>query len=250
MKLPTAIAFDIDNTLVVSKQKITPEIAGLLAQISCAIPTAIISGAGMPQYLSQVISLLPPTACFEKLYLFPSDGAACFVHSGTEWIPRYTHTIPEAAALHAIRVIEEAFAETNIIAGEQHYGEIIENRGSSIAVSALGQQAPVAAKEKWDPDHKKRERVIALIAPQLPDFEVRSGGMTTIDITLKGIDKGYAMRWFADELHQPIEKILYVGDALYEGGNDVAVIATGMQTHAVNNPTDTEALLRSMLDVR
>ena len=116
-------------------------------------------------------------------------------------------------------------------------------------MSALGQHAPVSAKEKWDPDHKKRESVVAIIQPLLPDFEVRIGGMTTIDITLKGIDKGYAMKWFSEYLKVPISSMLYVGDALYEGGNDASVIPTGITTYPVENPSGTEQLIAQLLDV-
>ncbi len=247
MTLPTAIAFDSDNTLSISKQTITPEMAALLAKLTYKIPTAIISGAGMPQYLSQIISLLPAETCYKNVYLFPSTGAACFVSRESHWEPLYTHTIPHTAALRVMQVVEQALVDTRVTAGEPAYGEIIENRGASIAVSALGQQAPVAAKEKWDPDHKKRERVVAIIQPLLPDFEVRIGGMTTIDITLKGIDKGYAMKWFSEYLKVPISSMLYVGDALYEGGNDASVIPTGITTHPVANPTETEKLISQLL---
>ena len=247
MTLPTAIAFDSDNTLSISKQTITPEMAALLAQLTYKIPTAIISGAGMPQYLSQIISLLPAETCYKNLYLFPSTGAACFISRDSHWDPLYTHTIPEAAALRVMKVVEQALLDTRVIAGEPRYGEIIENRGASIAVSALGQHAPVAAKEAWDPDHKKREEVVAIIQPLLPDFEVRIGGMTTIDITLKGIDKGYAMKWFSEYLNVPITSMVYVGDALYEGGSDASVIPTGIATYPVENPTGTEQLITQLL---
>ncbi|MBP9669198.1 MAG: HAD-IIB family hydrolase [Candidatus Pacebacteria bacterium] len=247
MTLPTAIAFDSDNTLSISKQTITPEMAALLAKLTYKIPTAIISGAGMPQYLSQIISLLPAETCYPNLYLFPSTGAACFALRDGHWESIYTHTIPQEAALKVMQVVEQALSDTRVTAGEPRYGEIIENRGASIAVSALGQHAPVSAKEAWDPDHKKRELVVALIQPQLPDFEVRIGGMTTIDITLKGIDKGFAMRWFAEHLKVAIGSMLYVGDALYEGGNDASVIPTGIQTYSVENPSVTARVIAELL---
>jgi phosphomannomutase len=36
---------------------------------------------------------------------------------------------------------------------------VIEDRGSQITYSALGQQAPLEEKEKWDPDFAKRKKI-------------------------------------------------------------------------------------------
>src|SRR3546814_527397 len=46
---------------------------------------------------------------------------------------------------------------------EQRWGERIEDRGSQITFSALGQQAPLDAKERWDPDFAKRKVIQAAL---------------------------------------------------------------------------------------
>ena len=73
------------------------------------------------------------------------------------------------------------------------WGEVIEDRGSQITFSALGQQAPLAEKEKWDPDFAKRKKIKALVDPLIPEFSVRLGGATSIDVTKPGIDKAYGI---------------------------------------------------------
>ena len=41
--------------------------------------------------------------------------------------------------------------------------------------------------------------------------------------------------------------MLYVGDALDEGGNDAVVKETGVQTHAVFGPEETAGLINTFL---
>ncbi len=55
------------------------------------------------------------------------------------------------------------------------------------------------------------------------------------------------MRKLAEFLHLSIPELLYVGDALYDGGNDAIVKETGVPTHAVKDPDETERLIRSFV---
>lgn len=75
------------------------------------------------------------------------------------------------------------------VADERIWGERIEDRGSQITFSGLGQHAPLAAKAAWDPDFAKRKRLQAALGLALPGFAVRIGGSTSVDITRAGIDK-------------------------------------------------------------
>ena len=70
----------------------------------------------------------------------------------------------------------------------------MEDRGSQITFSALGQQAPLKNKEKWDSDFAKRKNIKAILDTYIPEFSVRMGGTTSIDITKPGIDKAYGIR--------------------------------------------------------
>jgi hypothetical protein len=61
---------------------------------------------------------------------------------------------------------------------EKTWGEIIEDRGSQITYSALGQQAPLEEKKKWDPDFTKRKKIKEILDPLIPGFTARLGGET------------------------------------------------------------------------
>src|ERR1035438_5396373 len=62
------------------------------------------------------------------------------------------------------------------------WGEVIEDRFSQITFSALGQQAPLEEKDKWDPDYAKRKKIKAILDAYIPEFSVRLGSSTSIDI--------------------------------------------------------------------
>ena len=97
---------------------------------------------------------------------------------------------------------------------EKTWGETIEDRGSQITYSALGQQAPLEEKEKWDSDVAKRKKIKKILDTLIPEFSVRIGGSTSIDVTKPGIDKAYGIRKLRDILGIPVKEMIYVGDAL------------------------------------
>jgi len=122
---------------------------------------------------------------------------------------------------------------------ERTWGAILENRGSQITFSALGQEAPLNAKKAWDPTGEKKGRLRDAVAVRLPEFEVRSGGSTSVDITLKGVDKAYGMVRLAEQTGIPFDAMLFVGDRLDTGGNDYPVKALGVPCRAVTGWEDT-----------
>ena len=89
------------------------------------------------------------------------------------------------------------------------WGEAIEDRGSQVTFSALGQQAPLAEKEKWDPDFAKRKKITAILEKLIPEFSIRMGGATSIDVTKPGIDKAYGIGKLRDTLHLSLKEMVY-----------------------------------------
>ena len=92
---------------------------------------------------------------------------------------------------------------------EKVWGEAIEDRGSQITFSALGQQAPLEEKNKWDPDFAKRKKIKAILDTFIPEFSVRMGGATSIDVTKPGIDKAYGIRKLRDLLGISLKEMIY-----------------------------------------
>ncbi|MDP1707359.1 MAG: HAD-IIB family hydrolase [bacterium] len=242
------IIFDMDGTLTESKQLLTPDMEKLLTSLLAETRVAIISGGALPQFLKQIVAMLPVNTNLAHLYLLPTSGAALYEFQGDDWKKIYEERLSEKEAHTIEKAMREAAEETGIINFlEQSWGERIEYRGSQVSMSALGQQAPVTLKKAWDPGHAKRRMLQANIADRLPEFEVRYGGSTTIDVTKKGIDKAYGIRKLCNRLGIPESEALYIGDELEKGGNDEAVYKTSVQTRSVCNPSETSKLIKSII---
>jgi|CXWL01.1.fsa_nt_gi HAD superfamily hydrolase (TIGR01484 family) len=247
--LPPLLAFDLDGTLATSKQAITEEISELLRRLLEQTCVALISGGKLSQLTVQVVEKLPEGSNLGNFYLLPTSGAALYTYGGNGWTAVYEEKLTDEECVRIENAIKKALQETALLGpSDEVYGERVERRGTQVTFSALGQQAPVEAKALWDPTHEKRQRIQEVLSPLLPEFDVKQGGMTTIDITRKGVNKAYGMRKLSEYLNIPVPMMLYVGDALFPGGNDFVVIETEIQTHAVADPADTALYIKSLLE--
>jgi len=130
---------------------------------------------------------------------------------------------------------------------EKTWGEVIEDRGSQITYSALGQQAPLEAKNQWDPNYAKRKTIKALLDTYIPEFSVRMGGATSIDITKPGIDKAYGIRKLRDLLGISLKEMIYIGDALFPGGNDYPAEEAGVVSIPIRDPRETKRVTETII---
>ena len=142
--------------------------------------------------------------------------------------------------------LKKAISESKL-AVEKTWGEVIEDRGSQITYSALGQQAPLEAKVKWDPDFTKRKKMKAILDPLIPEFSVRLGGATSIDVTKPGIDKAYGIGKLRDVLGIAIDSMIFVGDALFPGGNDYPAEQAGVVSIRVRDPEESKRVIEAII---
>lgn len=239
------IVFDLDGTLAPSKSPIDAEMATLLAALLSVVKVAIISGGGFPQFQTQVVANLPQDDRLNNLSLLPTCGTRFYQYKAG-WQLLYAEDFTDAEKATIISALQKAVAASGF-AAQQVWGETIEDRGSQITYSALGQQAPLDAKEKWDPDFAKRKAIVALLDPMLPNFSVHMGGTTSIDITKPGIDKAYGIRKLRDILGIAIAEMVYVGDALFPGGNDYPARETGAVCIQVRDPDETKRVIETVI---
>lgn len=234
------IAFDLDGTLAKSKQAIEPDMAEALADLLTVADVAVISGGDWPQFEKQVASRLPERANRSRLWLMPTTGTKLYTFRDGQWAPVYAELFSADEKAKIIAAFEASLAATGFTP-ERTWGERIEDRGSQITFSALGQQAPLEAKEQWDPDHAKRKVIQADLKQRLPGLAINMGGATSIDITREGVDKGYGLKKLRDESGIPLDAMLFVGDAIFPGGNDYPAKELGLDTVKVRDPGDTLA---------
>lgn len=241
------IIFDLDGTLTASKSPLESEMAELLVRLLAKMKVAVISGGGFSQFEIQFLSKLPvATGQFGNLFLLPTSGTKLYVWQGS-WQEQYSEELSGNDKKKIIENLHTAFSITNYQAPEKTYGETIEDRGSQITFSALGQQAPLELKNEWDPTRTKRQAIVDVLKRNIPEFDSRIGGATSIDITMKGVNKAYGIRKLSDFLNLPIDKMIFVGDALYQEGNDYPAKSTGVQCIQVSGPEETKKVISDLL---
>jgi HAD superfamily hydrolase (TIGR01484 family) len=240
------VAFDLDDTLAPSKSPIDPRMAALLGELLGVTEVCVISGGRFEQFRDQVLTRLPTGDALQRLHLMPTCGTQYFRWDGAAWARQYAEDLTDAEKARAVRALEEEARGLGLWESET-WGAIIEDRGSQITFSALGQAAPVEAKTAWDPTGSKKNALRAAVQVRLPDLEVRSGGSTSVDITRRGIDKAYGMSRLAQLTGIPFDDMLFVGDRLDPDGNDFPVVALGIPTRAVTGWQQTAELVEDIV---
>ncbi len=239
------IVFDLDGTLAESKSAIDAEMAKLLNALLKIVKVAVISGGAWPQFEKQVLAHLRDGAGLKNLSILPTCGTK-FYQYDEQWKLLYSEDLPDVEKKKIIESLQQAVAASEG-PEKQVWGELIEDRGSQITFSALGQQAPLEEKKKWDPDFNKRKKIKAALEKLIPEFSVRLGGATSVDVTQQGIDKAYGIRKLRDILPMPIEEMIFVGDALFPGGNDYPAKEAGALSIEVKDPHETKRVIEAIV---
>jgi phosphomannomutase len=239
------IVFDLDGTLAESKSPLDAEMSRLLHDLLGIIKVAVISGGDWPQFEKQVLSNLPQDGSLANLSILPTCGTKFFRYAGG-WKKLYSEDFSPEEKARIIGALNKAIAEAGFTV-EKVWGQAIEDRGSQITYSALGQQAPLAEKKKWDPDVAKRTKIKAILDPLIPGFSVGLGGATSVDVTKPGIDKAYGIGKLRDVLGIALTEMIFIGDALFPGGNDYPAEQAGVVSIPVREPHETKRVIETII---
>ena len=239
------IVFDLDGTLAESKASLDPEMVALLGALLAIVQVAVISGGDWPQFESQLLFNLSHDDQLKNLSLLPTCGTKFYQYSAS-WQKLYSEDFSADEKAKILRSLTQALAAAGYKV-DQVWGQVTEDRGSQITFSALGQEAPIEEKKKWDPDFTRRKSIKALLDRLIPEFSVRLGGTTSIDITKPGIDKAYGIRKLTDTLGVAIHEMIFIGDALFPGGNDYPVEQAGVVSIRVKDPDETKRVIEAIV---
>lgn len=250
------IAFDLDGTLAPSKSHFDPRMVGLFNLLLEKYHVCVISGGKYELFQRQFVSQITTEPhLLEKLHLLPTTGTRYYRFKKGEWNLEYAEDFTPEEKKKIIQALKEGWEE----AGEkiEHtYGPTIEDRDSQITLSPLGQEVVaelgergLALKETWDPDMKKRLKVCEAVSKKIPKFNIKVAGLTSIDVTIPGVDKAYGMKKLMDANSLTKADILFMGDKIMPGGNDYAVEEMGIDCISVNSWEDTAYAIEGILAV-
>ena len=246
---PKAFLFDFDGTLAADLSVPTKEMIEVLHNIALKIPIGIISGASLHRLRVSLMDFLAQEL-YRNVILFPHNSIEAYLHDGQQWRQHYSHGLTDSEndqiKYHAQRaLVATGVADGTPIVGEQFHP------GPMFGLSVIGSSTPKEIKDAWDPDRKKRVKIIKHFyeyAPQIFAFaQANYGGRTCVDFMRKGIDKSHGARWFAAHHNLDEREIMYFGDSFYPGGNDERVATTNMQIYKVAGPNETFEYLSNIL---
>jgi HAD superfamily hydrolase (TIGR01484 family) len=181
----------------------------------------------------------------ENLSLLPTCGTQFYQYNGA-WVKIYSEDFNAEEKKKIIDALKNALNTVDFKI-EKFWGETIEDRGSQITYSALGQQAPIKEKTKWDPDFDKRKKIKTILDQSIPEFSVRLGGTTSVDITKPGIDKAYGIMKLRDILKIEIDEMIFIGDALFPGGNDYPAKEAGVTSIRIKGPEESKRVIEAIV---
>lgn len=235
--------FDIDNTLTPPRERLGAEMAALLKALPH--PFALAAGSDAPLLREQFFDPLLGFGYQGTFDAFICNGASRYrcVYGATlrlEPVDEFSLRayLGDDGFARLLALFDQALTlpELALPAGFPVVGERVIDRGSMInlapggrpkgALTALARQSREAFVE-YDERTGYRQRALdwlkARIEQALPgkNVNVTYGGQTSFDVTVRGRDKSFAVRSLLEAGH---ERVTYVGDALFPGGNDAAVL--------------------------
>ena len=257
------IVFDLDGTLAPTKARMDAEMSGLITKLLQVKQVAIIGGGKYELFKEQFLDeLTAPKELYKNLFLFPATSTSFYrykkgsVRAGRgTWKKVYAHTLPKATIKKIFESFKKVFKQIGYKQPKKVYGKAIEDRGTQVTFSALGQDVVKALgekgidlKNKWrDENTPLKLKIAEEMRKLLPDLEIHAAGHTSIDITKKGIDKGYGMHQIEKYIGVKIKDMLFIGDAIFPGGNDYAVVRTGVDYKKVKGPEDTKKIIKNLI---
>lgn len=256
LKEKDLLVFDLDGTLIRTKSPMEPGMSKLLARLLEVKKVAVIGGGQYSVFRELFLRRFKcPKELLKKLFLFPTT-ASIFYKYRQGWKKIYALYLQKSEVRKIRRAFNETFKEIGYKHPPKTYGILIEDRGTQVSFSVFGQdivrvlgRRGVKIKEDWmKKNFALKMKIARLVQKKLPHLEVRAAGYTTIDVTRKGIDKAFGIRQMEKLLKIPRRKMFFVGDAIFPGGNDYAVVRTGVDYAQVKGPEEVKKIIRWILN--
>mgnify|MGYP003394674950 CR=1 FL=1 len=244
--MKTHIFFDLDTTLAPSRDLMYAEHQPIFEKLCRSKDVIVVTGGAQEQIQKQI-----PFPAKDLYYMLSQQGNYAVDKSG-ELLWHTTITPEQAQGVEAFarKLTDEFVASEGLTIPDM--SDIFENRGSQLASSIYGFHAPNEIKYTLDKDQSKRRGLLASHPDEIEalrkiGIEAMPAGTTTIDFILAGKNKGFNIAKLISHKGWSVDECVYVGDALFKGGNDESVIGV-VDTRPVKDPHDTfEFIERELL---
>jgi len=234
------VFFDMDNTLTPSRSMMTEEMSNFLQELMIEKDVVIVSGSQESQVWKQI-----PEFFRGKISLLVQNGNNAYSSKEGEYLWERKLTDDEKKDIFShISKVEERYVD--LIAKVRKEENLIEDRGCQISFSFVGHNAPLEDKMRFDPKGDLRAKIMLEVPLLSRQVGIKIGGTTCFDYNQIGKNKGYnVLEWMKHFSWQQVDA-LYVGDALFPGGNDDTMFGV-CDTLQVSGHKETLAAIEKML---
>jgi phosphomannomutase len=226
--------FDVDGVLCDTKEKIDPEFRDWFIDWSKDKKYYILTGGERQSTIDQIGIEIVNNAKMQ----FHCMGNHIFIEDREYKINQFTLRPEELDWL------------TNYVQNSNYHtktGNHIEQRTGSLNVSVVGRNATIPERNEyieWDNKNNDRKRLANLFQQKFPRFEVYLGGNTSVDICLRGANKGECVHHL---ISLDLKNTYFFGDKCMPGGIDHTVSKYVAKCFQINNGyTETWEKLKSL----
>ena len=248
MKRYKLIVFDLDGTLAKSRSNLEEEMGVVFSALTEKYFVSVISGGDFKQFEKQFLPFIKLKEDASKnLVICPTCGSKMYILKNGVWEKILSEDLSESEIEkinNALEVVSKKLSNPL----DKVYGNKIQNRGTQFTYSGLGDEAPLSVKMEWDPTQEKRKEIVNELMKIIPDFSIKIGGITSVDINRKGIDKADGIKTLIEYFKGDKSDILFRGDALIPGGNDYSAKEFGVDCIQVKDPIDTMKRINELLN--
>jgi len=241
--MKNAVVFDVDNTLTRAREALEPAMTQRLSALGR--PFALAAGSDRELLMSQFFQPLHAQGFRGQFDAFLCNGAIryrcrCAAELELTTVEDFSlrshlgdSAFERLLALLAGLLEDRAFALPAHVAV---VGERLINRSAALNLAPSGRQSGALSEAgrrsrddfvAFDAESGYRARLMPVLRQALDaalpgnDLQLTLGGQTSFDLVVRGRDKSYAVRSL---LAEGMQHVTYVGDALFPGGNDAAVV--------------------------
>ena len=207
--MKTHYIFDVDGTLTPSRKKIDENFFNFFFEFCYINSVYLVTGSDKEKTIEQIGSIL--YGMCKRVY----NCSGSDVYIGNKNIYRDKWVLPDIARKLLLLCLEKE--DFSIRTGNH-----IEERPGMVNYSLVGRNATMQDRKafvEWESRNSSRHHTVKTFNIMFPDLQATIGGETGIDIGPKGSDKSQILRDF----YRKSDKIIFFGDAIFEGGNDLSL---------------------------
>ncbi|CAF1046212.1 unnamed protein product [Adineta steineri] len=239
-KLDTICLFDVDGTIALARQLITPEMDAYLQEIRKKCLIGLVGGSDIVKIAEQIGG----TKAIAKYdYVFAENGLVAYKNGQLFFEENIQKHIGEDNLQTFINYCLKYLSEIQL---PFKRGTFIEFRNGLINVSPVGRNCTLEERHlfhAYDAEHQIRSTMVKHLQEKFPHLGLvfAIGGEISFDAFPEGWDKRYALKHLEKD---NISNIYFFGDKTFKGGNDYEIFNDPRtKGYSVTSPVDTRAQL-------